>query len=187
MRRLVPYVCGAAAAASVMVASQEARADIIPISVAARIGYEKFSDDKAGDFGYLPIQLDAMYNLGYGLHIGAYGSYAPAVSKPDGIDSSTLTRVGIQAHFKLSLPIIHPWVGAGTGYNHLSFKTKEVAGFSAEASDGGWEQFNLQAGVQFALLPILELGPYVQFERGKFGDSDAQSRWNGGLRAEVSF
>ena len=202
--RFVAYVLGAAVAASVLVSSSAARADVIPISIGARVGYAKFLNSDS-DVGYLPFQADAMYSVGFGLRLGLYGSYGPAVSKPDGLDSASLLRAGIQAHFRLPLPLVHPWVGAGTGYERASGSGSSL-GLKSEVTSSGWERFNLQAGLQFTLLPVLELGPYVQYENGKFssgtvkidgkevsGDSsikatdDGHGRINVGLRAELSF
>ncbi|RYE92590.1 MAG: hypothetical protein EOO75_06315, partial [Myxococcales bacterium] len=64
-----------------LLAAEPARADVLPFSVGARVGYAKFVGENSGDTGFLPLQLDAMYHVGFGLRLGAYGSYAPALNK----------------------------------------------------------------------------------------------------------
>jgi hypothetical protein len=167
-------LCSALALSSVLVASA-AHADTIPISVAARLGYgvpvgastkgvngqEAKLSDTVG--GVIPVQLDAMYALGFGLRLGVYGSYGilTGLKEIPNVDSSgSQTRLGLQAHFTLPLPVVKPWVGAGIGYEWLSVTTN-AAGVESKATLKGLEILNLQAGLQIALLPILSLGPYV--------------------------
>jgi OmpA-OmpF porin, OOP family len=217
MKTKLTLVTTAALAASTLIVSS-AKADTIPISVAARLGYgvptgsaskspagtESKMSDRVG--GVVPLQVDAMYYLGFGLRIGLYGSYGVLTGvKAAGGDatdaSGSQTRLGAQAHFTLPLPIVKPWVGAGIGYEWLNTKST-VAGSTAESGAKGLEMLNLQAGLQLSLLPILSLGPYVQYQMGKYstftsgsgGDTDIPSSqkathgWiQGGLRAELSF
>jgi outer membrane protein W len=215
MKTKLTLVTTAALAASTLIVSS-AKADTIPISVAARLGYgvptgsaskspagtESKMSDQVG--GVVPLQVDAMYYLGFGLRIGLYGGYGILTgvkAPPQGEASGSQTRLGAQAHFTLPLPIVKPWVGAGIGYEWLSTKTT-VEGVSAESGAKGLEMLNLQAGLQLSVLPILSLGPYVQYQMGKYstftsgsgGDTDIPSGqrathgWiQGGLRAELSF
>lgn len=214
MKTNLTLLTSAVLAASTLFVSS-AKADTIPISVAARLGYgvptgsatksptgaESKMSDTVG--GVIPLQVDAMYALGFGLRIGLYGGYGvlTGVKAPPGGDASgSQTRLGAQAHFTLPLPVVKPWVGAGIGYEWLSTKST-VGGVSAESTIKGLEMLNLQAGLQLSLLPILSLGPYVQYQMGKYSTVKSASAsidipdgqkathgWiQGGLRAELSF
>jgi hypothetical protein len=207
-------LCSALALSSVLVASA-AHADTIPISVAARLGYgvplgsfskgangqESKMSDSVG--GVIPVQLDAMYALGFGLRLGVYGSYGilTGLKEVPNVDTSgSQTRLGLQAHFTLPVPVVKPWVGAGIGYEWFS-TTSKTAGLEMKNTAKSLEVLNLQAGLQIALLPILSLGPYVQYQRATFSTvtvggtdvditsgSQAAHGWiQGGARAELSF
>jgi hypothetical protein len=205
-----PVLLASGLAASLILAfAPAAHADTIPISLGARIGYgipsgesTKNAPMKDGIGGVIPVQLDAMYSLGFGLRLGLYGSYGLLTGLKNNVDSGSQTRLGLQAHFTLPVPLVKPWVGAGIGYEWLSL-TSKAGGVEATSSLRGLEVFNLQAGLQLSLLPVLSLGPYVQYQRGTYSqakldtplfksdgeikDTAAHGWFHGGLRAELSF
>lgn len=209
MRKTSSLVVSPLLAAAVLSFAPAASADAIPISIGARVGYGvptgegskgKSLKDTAG--GLVPLQADVMYALGFGLRLGLYGSYGILTGLKDGVDSGSQTRVGAQAHFVLPIPAVKPWIGAGIGYEWLT-ATSKGGGVEVKSTSSGLEMFNLQAGLQLGLLPILSLGPYVQYQMGTFtkgkaegggldfeGDikETASHGWiQGGLRAELSF
>ena len=82
-------------------------------SVGARLGYFVATGDAAKGAplkdtasGVVPLQIDALYYLGLGFSVGAYGSYGVLTGLPDNIDSGRQTRLGAQAQFVLPLPAI---------------------------------------------------------------------------------
>ncbi|RYE95146.1 MAG: hypothetical protein EOO75_00030 [Myxococcales bacterium] len=173
---------------AVLLASTTARAELPGVSLAARVGYTlpSLDDDTDVSARYLPVQLDAMAVLPLGFRAGVYGSYGfPGPDNGGGFEG--LLRVGVQVHYRIPLPVVHPWVGVGTGYARTAPVDSTTAvnddvGRDRSTSnpnsslvnrrsfstlyERGWEPFNLQAGVQFSLLPRLELGPFVQYEYG---------------------
>ena len=52
-----------------------------------------------------------------------------------------------------------PWVGAGAGYEWLSFESSANGG-SLSATAGGFEFGNLQLGGDFAVAPNFGIGPF---------------------------
>jgi hypothetical protein len=70
--------------------------------------------------------------------------------------------------------VVKPWVGAGIGYEWLSL-TSKAGGVEATSSLRGLEAFNLQAGLQLSLLPVLSLGPYVQYQRGTYSHAKVET------------
>ena len=177
------------------------------ISVGARLGYGVATGDtvkgsplKDSASGVIPLQIDALYYLGLGFSVGAYGSYGILTGLSDTAESGTQTRLGAQAQFVLPLPLLKPWVGAGIGYEWQGRKAK-LNGTTTDVSASGLELFNIAAGVKFTALPILSVGPYVQYQRATFTSTEAlgakvdipdanqaaHGYIQGGLRAELSF
>lgn len=195
------FLLGAAVGATTLLSVGSARAE--KISLAARLGYGiATGESQTGrkvEGGVVPLQVDALYALGFGLRVGVYGSYGILTGLPDGVDNGTQTRLGGQVHFSLPVPVVKPWVGAGIGYEWVSNDTT-LSGTKTKSSVSGLELFNLQAGLQFSVLPLLSLGPYVQYQRGTYstvtfvgketdipdGQRSAHGWLQGGLRAELS-
>lgn len=193
---------GVAVGVATLLSVGTARAETI--SLAARLGYGiptgESQTGKAVEGGVVPLQIDAMYALGFGLRVGLYGSYGVLTGLPAGNENGRQTRLGAQAHFSLPVPVIKPWVGAGIGYEWVS-NDVTLSGTKTKSSISGLELFNLQAGLQFSVLPLLTLGPYVQYQRGTFStvtalgaekdipdaNRSAHGWLQGGLRAELSF
>lgn len=89
--------------------------------------------------------------------------------------SSSDVRLGVQFHAHI-LPgsVVDPWVGVGTGWEWLSITQRASSGFQSASrtfSMSGFEMFNLQAGVDFALTRRLGLGPFVTFSNGTFNSA----------------
>jgi hypothetical protein len=57
---------------------------------------------------------------------------------------------------------VDPWFGVGTGFEWLSVSDTPGVTFS------GFEFFNLQLGIDFALGSVVRLGPYASFSMGQY-------------------
>jgi hypothetical protein len=121
--------------------------------------------------GEIPLWLDIGYMVTPDVMLGAYGQFAPLVTRNCDTGAScrgSNVRVGIQAQFLLStVEKVNPWVGFGFGYEILSLDER-LTGDEVTASARGFELAHLQAGVDLRVTPALGIGPFVGYSIGQF-------------------
>jgi outer membrane protein len=131
--------------------------------------------------GSLPFILDAGYRgLGIrNLYLGLFGTWGPAFlgdrSCPStaGVScSGSILRFGANArwHF-MPLEKLDPYVGLGFGYEIVNFSA-EAAGRSVDFSFKGFEFLELQAGLDYKVVPRLRVGPFANFALGQYSSGD---------------
>jgi hypothetical protein len=161
----------------------------------ARTGYAiamgKVVDKTNGDLsdsisGMIPFQLDVGYRVIPKLMVGGYVMYGFGFNgdrlqklcdseKAAGIDASCSShdvRLGLQAQYHF-IPdgSVDPWLGAGVGYEWLSFGVEAKAnGVSSDISSTGhgFEFINLQGGADFSVAPGFGLGPFLSLSVGQY-------------------
>lgn len=160
----------------------------------ARLGYGipmgKTNDDGTNDklseaiSGMVPIQIDLGYRFTPNLMVGGYFMYGFGFAgdslskscdqlKAFGIDATCSThdvRLGAQVQYHISPDAqVDPWVGAGIGYEWLTFGF-EGGGTKLSSTGHGFEFINLQGGADFAVAPNFGLGPFVMLSVGQYSD-----------------
>jgi hypothetical protein len=111
--------------------------------------------------------------------LGGEGNSISGGCSADGV-SCTIWNFDIGAHAEyMFLPReapFSPWVGAGVGWELLSYSTSDSAGNSASGSASGFD-FDVSGGLDFN-AGRLQFGPYVNIKAGQyttvsdaFGDS----------------
>lgn len=116
----------------------------------------------------IPIGLDVGVRIGGVVFVGGYFQYGLAGSPSQSYCtvqgcSSTTVRVGgeVLIHPLGNAPV-DPWFGVGSGFEWLS--VSDTPGVTLS----GFEFFNLQLGIDFALGSVVRLGPYASFSMGEY-------------------
>ncbi|MEO6418388.1 MAG: hypothetical protein ABIP39_03230, partial [Polyangiaceae bacterium] len=139
-----------------------------------------------GSSGAIPIIADLGWRIIPQLYIGAYGQFAPVLTKnnvncPDGFDCAAQSwRFGVQVdyHF-IPRSRFDPYVGLGSGYEILHSSATgnvpvptpggAVSGFaSAHSIDRGWEFANLSVGFDYRATDFFGFGPFVSASVGEY-------------------
>ncbi len=148
--------------------------------------------------GMIPLQLDVGYRVIPSLMVGGYVMYGfgftgDALSKScdslQGLGATDVScgvhdvRLGIQAQYHI-LPkgSVDPWVGAGIGYEWLTFGIDiSNAGQSSNVSSTGhgFEFINLQGGADFSVAPGFGLGPFLSLSVGQYSKSSSSCDGSG--------
>lgn len=155
------------------------------IVVGARLGYAigmgKLTDVDGADMseyikGNVPMVLDLGYMVTPNIMVGLYGQYGiglPAMDECDqsGIDcSASIIRLGLQGQYHVSpAKTLDPWFGLGIGYEWASL-TMEGGGAKMVSDSRGFEFLNLQAGLDYKLMPALGIGPFLSFSLGQYAN-----------------
>ncbi len=89
-------------------------------------------------------------------------------------------RFGIDAQLHLApYRRADPWVGLGLGYEWLSFDATGCDGsgtcFPEHFRYSGWLFPRISAGLDFAVTPVVRLGPYFSFSAGQYANVDTTS------------
>jgi len=122
-----------------------------------------------GVSGMIPIWLDLGYMVTPNIMVGAYGQYGlVSLKNCGGADCSGHDlRFGVQGQYLLSPgEQLDPWFGLGIGYESLS---TTIA--STDYGLSGLEFANLQAGLDYAVMPALGVGPFLSLSFGKYGSA----------------
>jgi hypothetical protein len=116
----------------------------------------------------IPIGLDVGVRISGVVFVGGYFQYGLAGSPSQSYCtvsgcSSTTVRVGgeVLIHPLGNAPV-DPWFGVGSGFEWLS--VSDTPGVTLS----GFEFFNLQLGIDFALGSVVRLGPYASFSMGEY-------------------
>jgi hypothetical protein len=135
------------------------------------------SADFTGELGdsidwAVPIWAELNYRLNRDLAVGVYAKYA-FIEEADiaGFDPPDVTNwhLGAQLTFRLAeMGTILPWVGVGAGWEWLSFD--DTPDFDSPDLDG-FEAL-VQAGADFKVAQGFNVGPFVAFTVGNFGEVD---------------
>lgn len=202
------WVSGVVALAALGTVSQ-ARAG--GFELGARLGYGipmgKGVDEPDGAMstgikGMIPLQLDLGYRVIPSLTVGGYVMYGFGLIGDDsqafcdrleasGTDASCHTsdvRVGAQVHYHIApRQQTDPWIGAGLGYEWLSFGLDASSGGSSleiSSTVKGFEFVNLQGGVDFRAAKGLGIGPFLSFTLAQF---DSRSSSCSGACTDITF
>jgi Autotransporter beta-domain len=170
----------------------------------ARVGYGiplgeavEASDLSDSVKGLIPLQLDLGYRVTPALSIGGYLMYgigflgdqvSDVCDSRDDVPGVSVTcsardvRVGLQAHYHFApRKKLDPWLGAGIGYEWLSFGTETSGGgqqVDVSSTGKGFELINLQGGLDFRPAPGLGLGPFLSFSVGQYSSTSASCSGN---------
>ncbi len=155
--------------------------------IGGRLGYAipmgKTQDDPDADVsdtlsGMIPLQLDIGYRVIPALMVGGYAQYGFGIvggRLGDLCDASSAdcgahdVRLGVQLQYHLSpSEQIDPWLGAGIGYEWLTYTTSG-GGTDVSTTGHGFEFLMLQGGVDFPVGDGYGIGPFVSFSLGQFG------------------
>lgn len=161
------------------------------LSLGARLGYGFAMGDAAEDTGLsdfvkaqIPVQLDLGYRVSPALTLGGYFSYGigrvgdglifegvPPLDEAcdtDGVDCSMrVYRLGVQLDYRFVGPSTTPWIGAGIGYEWVSFNM-DAFGTEIELGLKGLEYLNLQGGVDWKVADKFSVGPFAMFSIGQY-------------------
>jgi hypothetical protein len=124
--------------------------------------------------GEIPLWLDIGYLVTPDVMLGAYGQFAPLVTRNCDTGASCRgsdVRVGVQAQFLLSPgEKVNPWLGLGFGYEILSLG-ESMTGGEVTVSAKGVELAHLQAGLDLRATPAIGVGPFVGCSIGQFSSA----------------
>lgn len=147
-----------------------------------------------------PLWLDVGYRVAPATTLGAYLQLGVGESGDacEGECDWSDLRAGIQGQFRLAAPeaSLQPWIGAGLGYEWLSFRTLapvmvtdpetgelvEVRVRTAEKLGG--PELLLQLGLDFLVEESLTVGPYVSATLGQYLTDGFKCQPNIGCTAE---
>ncbi len=139
---------------------------------------EKFADWTKAQGG---LWLEGGYLITPSFMLGAYlvanfggvGSVANSLLCQDGVSCSTMdVRLGLQGQYSfLPESAVHPWAGAGIGYEVWQINI-EQGGQSGSLRTDGAEWLLLQGGADFELGPML-LGPFMALSFARFTSGSA--------------
>jgi hypothetical protein len=129
--------------------------------------------------GALPILVDVGYRIVPQLYVGLYGQFAFAFLSDKACPanascSANDLRFGLNVHYHFTTPA-EPydfWIGAGAGYEILSYKAT-VAGISAEGSASGFELGNAQVGFDYKMEQGVRVGPFAGVSVGQYSTAKA--------------
>jgi Outer membrane protein beta-barrel domain len=196
------WTVGVLAGLAVCATTQRAEAD--GFELGARTGYgiplgkiDGDSDMSDGIKGMIPLQLDVGYRLNRAFSLGGYVMYgvgfvgdqtsqacerARAVPGVSASCSARDLRLGLQVQYHF-LPgkDLDPWLGAGFGYEWLTFAFDISGGGQQQdvSSTGkGFEFINLQGGLDFKVAPGLALGPYLSLSVAQYGSASSSCSGN---------
>lgn len=193
--------------AGVVVLGSVSSAHAEGFELGARLGYGipmgKLADDGADSdlsnyiSGMVPLQLDVGYRVIPNLMVGGYFMYGFGITgdsldkscdaaKALGVDASCSAhdlRLGLQAQYHF-MPEgdVDPWLGAGLGYEWLSFGVDVSSGGVSQKNTitgRGFEFINLQGGVDFPLAPNFGLGPFLSFSVGQYSKASTDCSGTG--------
>jgi hypothetical protein len=135
----------------------------------------------------VPIWAELNYRLNRDLAVGVYGKYAfISEADPDFGDSPDLQNwhLGGQLTFRLAeMGTILPWVGVGAGWEWLSSDA------DGDPDLDGFEAL-VQGGADFNVAQGFNVGPFVAFTIGNFGEIEedgltADSAWHEWLEVGI--
>lgn len=125
----------------------------------------------------VPLQLDAGYRLLPRLEVGGYGSFglAQVGSICQGSCSASVLRVGVQGawHFD-PFRQIHPWAGAGLGYEWSRYRVRD-GGDTLRVTLHGLELLQLQGGADWTIGARFTVGPFAAVSLGRYTRLDVKS------------
>jgi hypothetical protein len=165
-----------------------------------RLGYSPAMGDAEQDFAMsdyvksqIPIQVDAMYNFTPAFSAGGYLSYGFGQVGGDTQDlcdafeadcSATSLRIGVQGAYAFNgaTPTFTPWLGAGIGYEILSFD-----GGAGSVDTSGFEFLNLQGGGDYKVNDQFAIGPYVQLSFAQYSSVESADIANTGMHEWLTF
>jgi hypothetical protein len=134
--------------------------------VAVPFGYAFTASGALSDTitGYVPLRLDVGYRIARHYYIGVDAQLAtvlPNACPVGGSCSGSDLRFGVMAAYHL-LPgsVVDPWLGLGTGYEHLRV-SRTVDGSTGKISARGLELLDLDIGVDVRPTRSLRLGPVL--------------------------
>lgn len=116
----------------------------------------------------VPVGIDVGVRIGGVVFVGGYfqyglfGSPSQSFCTVSGCSSTTVRVGGEVLIHPLGNAPVDPWFGVGTGFEWLSVSDTPSVTFS------GFEFFNLQLGIDFALGSVVRLGPYASFSMGQY-------------------
>ncbi|MCU1260932.1 MAG: hypothetical protein JWO80_3817 [Bryobacterales bacterium] len=125
------------------------------------------------------VDKSSNYTIGPTLQLGlplGFRVEADALYRPAGLrfnnlfsQSSTQWRFPILVQYRLSAPILKPFVEAGYSYDHLDLRVNvaQTPSFSATSHHG----FVLGAGVDFK-IPFVRISPEIRYTRDVGAGSD---------------
>jgi hypothetical protein len=128
--------------------------------------------------GTVPLMVDLGIRVMPAVFVGAFAQYGfgIAASEPGGliagddafVSSAHTARLGAQAHYHFKPGnTLDPWLGAGLGYEWLSFVYKSTNVTLSETASG-FEFFELQAGLDIVPVKHLYLGPFLGFTLAEY-------------------
>jgi hypothetical protein len=118
--------------------------------------------------GAFVLGVDARYRFTPNLSAGVYFQYNPAFittsACPGGGCSGYDMRTGLEVVYGF-IPDggMNPWVSLGTGWQWTNGGDS-----TSSVTLSGWEYFNVQAGLDFSLMKMFALGPYVGYYGGSY-------------------
>jgi len=151
-----------------------------PMGKEGRTPGETGSDDLSDDIsGMVPLWIDVGYRINPSLYVGGFFQYGFALVNTDknpGCNQVSCSahdiRFGANLHYHIRpAASFDPWLGAGIGYEVLSFKiSTAVLGqtFVADGNVQGFEFLNLQAGGDFKVSREVGMGPFLSFSLGQY-------------------
>lgn len=128
--------------------------------------------------GEIPLWLDIGYMVTPDVMLGAYGQFAPLVTRNCDTGASCRgsdIRVGVQAQFPISpAEKVNPWFGLGFGYEILALGESMRGGDEVTAAKGV-ELAHLQAGLDLRATPAIDIGPFVGCSIGQFSSATSSN------------
>jgi hypothetical protein len=118
--------------------------------------------------GVVPSRLDIGYMVNASIMLGIYAQYG-IVLPEGGMDGGSDFRLGIQGLYRISLTEkVHPWFGAGIGYESESMSGEDSYYGSESASMSGMEFADLQVGLDLKLSRLVSIGQFAGLSIGQY-------------------
>jgi hypothetical protein len=120
----------------------------------------------------IPLQLDAGIRIAGRFFVGAYGQYGWGILQsgacPTGVTcEATVLRVGVELLYSFHAAGSTPWIGVGSGWEWATLGTG-VLGTQASLTLAGWEFGHVQLGYDFAVSPVVRIGPFAMAGVGQY-------------------
>lgn len=160
----------------------------------------RLEDDDDADLadaisGQVPLGLDLGYRVTPQLSVGAFFTYGFGFVGDDLEDlcefadadcSARDIRVGAQVAYHLQPgQSVDPWLGAGFGYEWLTFNLS-ANDTDTSVTGHGFEFVNLQAGLDFPAGTGAGIGPYLGFALGQYGRTSSSCDGDCGMTTDES-